>query len=82
LSQSDPLTINQKQNMTTLTTDHKLFTTNGILLDADGFEAASGIWAFIQDGLLIVNSTPHAIWDVRVYDNRLEAKSNAWTLLF
>lgn len=62
--------------------DNQIFTTSGILLDSEGFESATGVWAFIQDGLLIINSTPHALWDVRVYDNRIISKASGWTLLF
>lgn len=62
--------------------DNQIFTTSGVLLDSDGFESATGVWAFIQDGLLIVNSTPHALWDVRIFDNRIVSKASGWTLLF
>jgi hypothetical protein len=60
----------------------QIFTTSGILLDSDGFETSTGVWAFIRDGLLIINSTPHAIWDVRVFPDRIVSKASGWTLLF
>lgn len=61
--------------------DNQLLTTNGILLDSEGFETATNVWARIQDGLLVVDSTPHAIWDVRVYPDRITSKASGWTLL-
>jgi len=63
-------------------TDNQIFTTSGVLLDSDGFETNTGVWAFIQDGLLIVNATPYALWDVRIFDNRIVSKVSGWTLLF
>ena len=66
----------------TTTTKSQVFTTCGILLNSEGFETNTGVWAFIQDGLLIVNSTPHALWDVRIYDDRIVSKASGWTLLF
>jgi hypothetical protein len=65
-----------------LVTNHRLFTTNGTLLDANGFETNSGVWAFMQGEILIVNATPHAIWDVRVFPDRIVSKASGWTLLF
>lgn len=57
------------------------FTTSGILLDSDGFCFSDAVTATLQGDLLIINSTPHAIWDVRIYDDRIVSKSG-WTLLF
>jgi hypothetical protein len=62
--------------------DGQIFTTSGILLDSEGFETSTGVWAFIQDGILIVNATPHAIWDVQIFPDRLVSKASGWTLLF
>lgn len=61
--------------------DNQIFTTSGVLLDSDGFETNTGVWAFIQDGVLVVNSTPHALWDVRVYGDRIVSKASGWTLI-
>ena len=66
----------------TTTTKPQVFTTSGILLDSEGFETSTMVWAFIQDGFLIINSTPYALCGVRIYDDRIVSKASGWTLLF
>lgn len=56
-------------------------TTSGILLDSDGFRINQGVTATLQGDILIIGSTPHAIWDVRVYADRIVSKAAGWTLL-
>jgi hypothetical protein len=62
--------------------DSKTFTTSGVLLDSDGFCISYGVHATLQGNILIIDSTPHAIWDVRVHDDRIVSKASGWTLLF
>lgn len=66
----------------TTTSDLKTFTTYGVLLDSDGFCISYGVHATLRGYILMIDSTPHAIWDVRVYDDRIVSKASGWTLLF
>ena len=66
--------------MQTQTTAQTL-TTSGVLLDSDGFRVSHGLIATLQGDILIIDSTPHAIWDVRVYPDRITSKASGWTLL-
>lgn len=67
--------------MQTQTTTQTL-TTSGVLLDSDGFAINYGVRAIIQGDILVIGFIPHAIWDVRVYDDRIISKASGWTLLF
>ena len=66
--------------MQTQTTTQTL-TSSGVLLDSDGFAISYGVRATLQGDILIIGSIPHAIWDVRVYDDRIVSKASGWTLI-